>query len=126
MVSKKEELKALSDIKKIVETLGLDSYVGVAFEGCFEIAEQNIECDFLCSMKQRYDSANKELSECKRKLEEYQSTVVQLQKVTKENKDLIEEIEGLYVERFAETVRTDNAESEIVSLKAKLYDLMCK
>lgn len=57
MTTKEQELKALAQIKKIVESLGADSYIGTAFEGCFEIAEENIENDFACSMKQRWESA---------------------------------------------------------------------
>ena len=53
MTTKEQELKALEQIKKIVSNLGADSYIATAFEGCFEIAEDNIENDFACSMKQR-------------------------------------------------------------------------
>lgn len=55
MTTKEQERKALEKIRKIVEELGEGSYVGTAFEGCFEIAEENIENDWSCSMKQRYD-----------------------------------------------------------------------
>lgn len=63
MTTKEQELKALAQIKKIVESLGADSYIGTAFEGCFEIAETNIENDWACSMKQRAESAEKKVSE---------------------------------------------------------------
>lgn len=59
--TKEQERKALEKIKKIVEELGEDSYIGMAFEGCFEIAEENIENDFGCSMKQRAEAAEKKL-----------------------------------------------------------------
>lgn len=55
--TKEQERKALARIKKIVEELGEDSYIGMAFEGCFEVAEENIENDFACSMKQRAEHA---------------------------------------------------------------------
>ena len=51
--TKEQERKALEKIKKFVTDLGEDSYISMAFEGCFEIAEGNIENDFGCSMKQR-------------------------------------------------------------------------
>lgn len=57
--TKEQERKALEKIKKIVEELGESSYIGMAFEGCFEIAEENIENDFGCSMKQRAETAEK-------------------------------------------------------------------
>ena len=57
MTTKDQELKALAQIKKIVAGLGENSYVATAFEGCFEIAEDNIGNDWGCSMKQRAESA---------------------------------------------------------------------
>ena len=55
--TKDQEREALEKIKAILDTLGLDSYVGTAFEGCLEIAEENIENDFAFSMKQRVEAA---------------------------------------------------------------------
>ena len=60
--TKEQERKALAQIRKIVEDLGEGSYIGMAFEGCFEIAEENIENDFGCSMKQRAESAEKKVA----------------------------------------------------------------
>lgn len=62
ITTKEQERKALAQIRKIVEDLGEDSYIGMAFEGCFEIAEDNIENDFGCSMKQRAESAEKKVA----------------------------------------------------------------
>lgn len=59
MTTKEQERKALEQIKKIVAGLGENSYVATALEGCFEIAEENIEYDMACSMKQRYEAAVK-------------------------------------------------------------------
>lgn len=60
MATKEQERKALAQIRKIVDGLGEDSYIGKAFEGCYEIAEENINNDFGCSMKQRWESAEDE------------------------------------------------------------------
>ena len=38
--TKDQEREALEKIKAIVESLGPDSYVGTAFEGCLEIARR--------------------------------------------------------------------------------------
>ena len=64
--TKEQERKALARIKKIVEELGEDSYIGMAFEGCFEVAEENIENDFACSMKQRAEHAEMEAGKYKK------------------------------------------------------------
>ena len=71
MTTKEQERKALAQIKKIVEGLGEGSYIGMAFEGCFEIAEENIENDFGCSMKQRVDKANEDAAYFKRAAETF-------------------------------------------------------
>lgn len=60
VATKEQERKALEKIKKIVADLGENSYLGTAFEGCFEDAEDNIENDFAFSMKQRYEKAEKD------------------------------------------------------------------
>lgn len=70
MTTKEQERKALAQIKKIIDGLGENSYVGTAFEGCFEVAEENIENDFACSMKQRAESAEKARSKAHDKVEE--------------------------------------------------------
>lgn len=61
MTTKEQERKALEKIRKIVEELGENSYVGTAFEGCFEIAEENIEDDAAYSMKSRFEYSEKRL-----------------------------------------------------------------
>lgn len=68
--TKEQERKALARIKKIVEELGEDSYIGMAFEGCFEVAEENIENDFACSMKQRAEHAEMEAGKYKKMYED--------------------------------------------------------
>ncbi len=53
-VAKGQERQALEQIRGIIKSIGgADSYIGLALEGCLEIAEENIENDFACSMKQR-------------------------------------------------------------------------
>lgn len=74
MVSRDDERKALAEIKAIVDKLGSDSYVATAFEGAFEIAEDNINNDFARSVKYYIDKADeleqehKVVEACKAKL----------------------------------------------------------
>lgn len=73
LTSKDQEREALEKIKAIVEGLGQDSYIGTALEGCLEIAEENIENDFACSMKQRVEAVvieNTRLKETVKDLED--------------------------------------------------------
>lgn len=71
MATKDQERKALEKIRKIVADLGECSYIGMAFEGCFEIAEENIENDFGCSMKQKADKAQEDADYFKRAAETF-------------------------------------------------------
>ena len=51
MTTKAQEREALQKIQKIVAGLGENSYIGTAFEGCFDLADQNIEYDAAFSLK---------------------------------------------------------------------------
>lgn len=53
IATKEQERKALAQIKKIIDDLGENSYIGTAFEGCFDIAEKNIEDDAADSLFDR-------------------------------------------------------------------------
>lgn len=85
MTTKEQELKALTQIKKIVDGLGEDSYIGTAFDGCFEIAETNIDNDWACSMKQRAESAEK-------KIEMHKADTANLLKAIAEKDRMIERL----------------------------------
>ena len=73
--TKDQEREALEKIKAILDTLGPDSYVGTTFEGCLEIAEENIENDFACSMKQRVEAVVIENTRLKEKVKELEKEV---------------------------------------------------
>lgn len=67
--SKQQERDALEKIRKIVDSLGPDSYLATAFSGCFEDAEQNIDNDFALSMSDRWKYAEQQLEEKKAEIE---------------------------------------------------------
>lgn len=46
MMTKQQEREALERIKNILADAGADSYIGMAFAGCVEDAESNIENDW--------------------------------------------------------------------------------
>lgn len=78
MTTKEQERKALEQIRKIVEGLGEDSYIGIAFEGCFEDAEANIENDLALSMYGRWQHAEQKIEQYK--LDRYVSTDIDILK----------------------------------------------
>jgi len=151
MTTKEMERKALEQIRKIVEELGDGSYIATAFEGCFEIAEENIENDFACSMKQRKEAAeelkDKAIKIAASKDEQIKSLemkVATLQHVNANKEDailayskdaekMVEKINGLkesatkyWNDLQAAETKLDEKEDEIIRLKAKLYDMMVK
>ena len=68
--TKQQERDTLEKIRKMVEQLGPDSYLAAAFEGCFDLAAENIDNDWACSMADRARSAEKCVSELEDKLSE--------------------------------------------------------
>ena len=144
IITKEDERKALAKIKKIIEGLGEDSYIGIAFEGCFEIAEHNIDNDWFCSLQQKieiYEKQNDEfeirIKELKSELEKekqlhalqlenfrtcmsncetYKTEIEQLRSELKSAEDEISELEG----------DLNKSEETVVQLKARLFDLLCE
>lgn len=137
MTTKAQERKALEQIRKIVEGLGEDSYLSMAFEGCFEMAEQNIDNDWAFSPKHRINCL-----ECK--VVELESDIETL--ITKNNskdtainsmqedcnywREHCKEAQNNYhneearCESLEEQIKEQ--EQQILELKAKLYDYMVK
>ena len=68
--TKQQERDTLAEIRKMVEELGPQSYIGTALEGCLEIAEQNIDNDFGCSMQQRAEAAEEKVADLQREIAE--------------------------------------------------------
>lgn len=151
--TKDQEREALEKIKAILDTLGLDSYVGTAFEGCLEIAEENIENDFAFSMKQRVEAAVVENSRLKERVKELEDKLAESEKdyeaahaaahLVADEKDAEiqrlktkvqelseklasaeEALEDANEEAGSAEARSGEAQAEIVRLKAKLYDYM--
>lgn len=140
--TKDQERKALEQIRKIVEGLGADSYIGTAFEGCFKLAEENIDNDFALSMKEQRDStieqnaslaskveelsakldtekaANETITE---ELEKTQEWAEELERMNSEKRERIQELEN---EKEDLEEKTEAQAQEIMKLKARLYDFM--
>lgn len=144
MTTKDQERKALEQIRKIVASLGEDSYIGTAFEGCFEIAAENIENDFACSMKQRKEAAEaaednlrEKLTAAKKELADGDSKLrvaeMNLEEATQKNNSLRNRAELAEQHMKLEAERANRLADKnkllaqtIIELKAKLYDYMTK
>lgn len=144
MTTKEQERKALEQIKKIVEGLGENSYIGTAFEGCFEIAEDNIKNDFACSMKQAKEMAEKQFVDAKDIIKCREQELADREKEVRELRESLEhqtDYTNELLDRNAKTnevgmenlrlmldykAKAEEQETEIIKLKAKLYDLITK
>lgn len=144
MATKDEERKALEQIKAIIAGLGEDSYVGAAFTGCFALAEQNIENDFLITIESRIVVAEektkreqekacalrKELDVERKRADDWEKAANKIKEKwrTAENgllklNDSFNKLENEYgaLEKLNGT-----KDYELLLLKARLFDLMEK
>lgn len=135
MMTKQQEREALERIKNILADAGADSYIGMAFAGCVEDAESNIENDWALSMAGRWQSAEQKLEAVKAEADglraEREALRAELDKYNAEVEKLRKSAEALNSWRSEEHAaleraqcRADAAEAEIIRLKAKLYDFM--
>lgn len=153
MTTKEQERKALAQIKKIVEGLGANSYIGMAFDGCFEMAEENIEDDFGNSARWYIDKThalqeqikeeqNKHESELSEWMHDFKRLSDMHSEMRVENERLTDEIAAMKQEAEQEQEKTDHAITELsdkliemqkildaaqlenLKLKAKLYDMI--
>lgn len=144
MSTKEQEMEALQKIKEILSGIDPDGYVATALDGCLEIAEDNIGNDFLCSMKQRADSATDEADAYRELSEKYKKECItykaeneQLElRIAEDRKNYtsilqklnneVEEKETMIRNLDSMSQKLQETEKEICHLKAKLYDFMTK
>lgn len=142
MATKKQEMEALEQIKMIVKGLGKNSYLEMAFEGCFEIAEENIQNDWGGSYKQIADSAETKRARAEKELEQAkgdraaaEERAANLQKQIEQKNQRIDELNAQLIEATNQAVKENNnyrqaaeeaekKDLEIIKLKARLFDLL--
>lgn len=129
-ITKADERKVLEQIKKIVEGLGEESYIGTAFKGVFELAEENIEYDLWSSASDWKDWRDKNAQEIDKRDERISALTKRLNEKTEYANELYKRFREQEVRAIkAEETLTTNGETikkqadEIVSLKIKLLDL---
>lgn len=89
MMTKAQEREALKRIANLIDAAGPDSYIGIAFEGCCEIAAENIENDFGCSWKQRAESFQKDVAYLETRVDEMTTEADRLKKQLKEARETL-------------------------------------
>ena len=138
-----QEREALAKIREILEDFSPeDTYIGKAFEGCVEQAEENIRNDWMLSWKCRFEAKANSVegilnanTELKRTLNQRDDTIARLNAMNedagKEMSSMTNELIKLRREehelrcKLAEATKTSDAlKQTILELKAKLYDMM--
>lgn len=116
--TKQQEREALDKIRKIVEQLGPDSYLATTFEGCFDLAAENIYNDWACSMADRVRDAEKRAEEAEEKRIEAELGYNRLvDKLAEAEKDY----EAAHAAAHAVAEEKD---AEIAKLKARIQELL--
>ena len=135
MATKDQERKALGQIKAIVKSLGEDSYIATAFDGVFEMAQQNIDNDWACSVAHLRTQVFAHDDEVRKLKAEAEGRERLLEAAIDSKDKQIASLTGMLEAATAESsMRSDDtfkaeeqlgiAEREIIRLKAKLFDLM--
>ena len=106
-MTKQEEREALAKIQKILAKAGPDSYIGMAFSGCCEIAVDNIENDFGESLQARVLAREKELREVKEMLYREQKDNEHLRAANKKRHDELDELRNQLKEVRAKQLPPD-------------------
>ena len=136
--TKNEEYEALVQIRGILKDFDPEStYIGKAFEGCVEQADENLSSDFMMSYKGRYDNVSEQLHAANVRIIELTKTLNQkddaIARLEDAKDQLGKDLEGVKVayakleyklERAKETA--DRRRQTILELKAKLYDMMTR
>ena len=148
--TKAEEREALRKIEQILEDFDPeDTYIGKAFEGCIEQAEENIRSDWMLSFRSRELMLEKKLAEAIDNLHESEEARVDLTKELNQKDDAIARLEDVKnrlseeIGRMAGTLgekaaayenledKLEEAQGQIsdlrqtiLELKAKPYDVM--
>ena len=133
-----QEREALAKIREVLEDFSPeDTYVGKAFEGCVEQADENLRSDWMMSYKGRYDNVSEQLHAANVRIIELTKTLNQkddaIARLEDAKNQLGKDLEGVKVayakleyklERAKETA--DRHRQTILELKAKLYDMMTR
>ena len=135
-VPKDTERAFLNEIKEILEGLGENSYCAMAFEGCVEDAEENINNDFAVSMKGRWESEKKAHEETREgligKLNDRIKRVAELEAEVQKARQMEAQArkeaaeDKIALEKAKEKILPDNVAAELTIMLRKQADEAAK
>lgn len=94
MTTKEQERAAVEKIRKIIEELGENSYVGFAMEGVLELAEENIREDTAYSMKEHAELIEERAREAEKENKLLKAELGTAKKITEENNKVIAKLKA--------------------------------
>lgn len=94
MTTKEQERAAVEKIRKIIEELGENSYVGFAMEGVLELVEENIREDTAYSMKKRAELIEERAREAEKENKLLKAELGTAKKITEENNKVIAKLKA--------------------------------
>lgn len=113
MTTKDQERQAIEEIRKIVEGLGENSYVGFAMEGVLELAEENIREDTAYSMKRSAEIAQEQTDELKEEIKILKKRNETIHRAEIENKDAAARL-SLENERLRKEIKENQIPEELM------------
>ena len=113
MTTKDQERQAIEKIRKIVEGLGENSYVGFAMEGVLELAEENIRDDTAYSMKRSAEIAQEQTDELKEEIKTLKKRNETIHRAEIENKDAANRL-SLENERLRKEIKENQIPEELM------------
>lgn len=113
MTTKDQERQAIEKIRKIVEGLGENSYVGFAMEGVLELAEENIREDTAYSMKRSVEIAQEQTDELKEEIKRLKKRNETIHRAEIENKDAANRL-SLENERLRKEIKDNQIPEELM------------
>lgn len=140
MTTKEQERKALEQIAEIIRKAGgADSYIGKAFEGCIEMAQENIDNDFWNSWKEKYGCVMTKATEKLTALEDENKALKKRAEDAERLYNMAQQTADSWCSKYHEANnmakenwnkfremedKTAALELENMKLKAKLYDMI--
>lgn len=119
---RKQLQEASEKIRKIVEELGENSYVGFAMDGVLELAEENIREDTAYSMKQRAEIAHERAHDAEEKNKRQEEALKNYAEITKKDKQTIDRLK-LQIHELEETAKANEISEDLVQeLYCMAYD----
>lgn len=122
VATKEQERKAIQKIRKIVEELGENSYVGFAMEGVLELAEDNIREDTAYSMKKNAEIAWERADKAEKENKDLEKEVEDLKKTVKKRRTTISELNTELCNARAKAKANEVPEELIQEMYCMAYD----